>query len=210
MGECQGGISTCSPEILVGVCRSWSRASASTAHIRTTYLHSPEISNVKSRHTGPRSAFDPTMYPVTFTRKSSADLHRLATTPLSVSAPMVLMPARSTAARHDTHIGSAHITVPKTPDLSAAAEHNRKRSGESDEIHQLMGAAAEHNRKRSATTDEDKHPQKKRRVAQRAQEISLIYSKIRSLDLTPDDLSNPATSKFIPWPSPLPHPATAL
>ena len=48
------------------------------------------------------------------------------------------MPARSTAARHDTHIGSAHITVPKTPDLNAAAEHKRKRSDESDEIHQTF------------------------------------------------------------------------
>ena len=87
---------------------------------------------------------------------------------------MVLMPARSTAARHDTHIGSTHITVPKTPDLNAAAEYNRKRSGESDEIHQLIGAAAEHKRKRSATTDEDEHAQKKRKVAEQSEEISLI------------------------------------
>jgi len=38
------------------------------------------------------------------------------------------------------------------------------------------------------------------------QQISLIYSKILSLDLTPDDLSKPTTSKKIPWPSPLPSP----
>jgi len=58
-----------------------------------------------------------------------------------------------------------------TPDLNAAAEHNRKRSGESDKIHQLIGAAAEHNRKRSATTDEDEHAQKKGRVAEQSEEI---------------------------------------
>lgn len=66
-----------------------------------------------------------------------------------------------------------------------------------------MGPAAEHKRKRS---DEDKHARKKRKLDQLYEEISLIHSQILSLDFTPNELSNPATSRYIPWPSPLPPP----